>query len=178
MYALQPNSQSVSPDTRLGRGAVLAGCADGSTATPQANETATATGTTSSPATPTPAPDFDGYLDDVDNYDGTVTDRRGRDTITVEVGVAANGGNFGFGPPAVHIDTGTTVLFKWTGDGGAHSVVSEDDGPLDSGGVFAELGVHYEYTFESDGLYPYHCEPHEGLGMHGAIVVGDDYPAA
>ena len=158
--------------------AVLAGCADGSTATPETNGTATSTGATPSSSTATPAPDFDGYLDDVGNYDGTVTDLRGRDTITVDVGVAANGGNFGFRPPAVHVDTDTTVLFKWTGDGGGHTVDSEGDGPLDSGSAAAELGVNYEYTFESDGLYPYHCAPHEGLGMRGAIVVGDDYPTA
>jgi len=157
----------------------LAGCADEST-TVGGNSTATGTGTATRTASPTETalstPDFDGHLADVGNYDGTVTDLTGRDTITVEVGVSGNGGAFAFGPPAVHVDNGTTVLFKWTGDGGSHTVVSEGDGPLDSGSAVAELGVNYEYTFETDGIYNYHCGPHEALGMRGSIVVGDDYP--
>lgn len=152
----------------------LAGCAEEST-TPAGNSTAN--GTAASPTeTPLPNPDFDGYLSDVGNYDGTVTDLTGRDTITVEVGVTGNGGSFAFGPPAVHVDNGTEVLFKWTGEGGGHTVVSEGDGPLDSGDAVAELGVNYEYTFETDGIYNYYCAPHEALGMRGSIVVGTDYP--
>lgn len=156
----------------------LAGCADESgTGTPTANATADGTPTTT-PLPPAPAPDFGGHLEDVGNYDGTVTDLRGRDIVTVEVGVTGNGGAFAFGPPAVHVDTGTRVLFKWTGEAGGHTVVSSDDGPLDSGDPVAELGVNYEYTFETDGIYPYHCAPHRSLGMRGAVVVGTDYPTA
>jgi len=28
----------------------------------------------------------------------------------------------------------------------------------------------------SDGIYNYLCRPHQGLGMKGSIIVGDDYP--
>jgi halocyanin-like protein len=121
-------------------------------------------------------PDFGGFLDQVGNYDGSVTDATGQDTATVEVGVQANGGAFGFGPPAIHVDNGATVQFEWTGEGGGHNVVSDGDGPLDSGSAVSEAGVNYEYTFEEDGIYPYVCVPHEGLGMKGAVVVGTDYP--
>lgn len=126
---------------------------------------------------PSPPPDFGGHLDGTSNYDGTVADERGQSTATVRVGVEANGGNFGFGPPAVHVDNGATVRWEWTSDGSAaHSVVSSDDGPLDSGGVTDEPGVNYEYTFENDGIYLYHCAPHAALAMKGAVVVGTDYP--
>ncbi|AAV48019.1 halocyanin-like protein [Haloarcula quadrata] len=121
-------------------------------------------------------PDFGGFLDQVGNYDGSVADATGQDTATVEVGVQANGGAFGFGPPAIHVDNGATVQFEWTGNGGGHNVVSDGEGPLDSGSAVSSAGVNYEHTFEEDGIYPYVCVPHEGLGMKGAIVVGTDYP--
>jgi len=133
---------------------------------------------TEEPGTPTanPRPAVDSYLAEVDNYDGTIVGARGRSQITVGVAVEANGGHFGFGPPAVHVDNGATVLWEWTGEGGGHTVVSADDGPLDSGDAVAEPGVNYSYTFESDGIYNYHCAPHQSLGMKGSIIVGDDYP--
>ncbi|AUG46496.1 halocyanin [Haloarcula taiwanensis] len=121
-------------------------------------------------------PDFGGFLDQVGNYDGSVVDATGQDTATVEVGVQANGGAFGFGPAAIHVDNGATVQFEWTGNGGGHNVVSDGEGPLDSGSAVSSAGVNYEHTFEEDGIYPYVCVPHEGLGMKGAIVVGTDYP--
>ncbi len=123
------------------------------------------------------APDFGGYLDDVGNFSGpgSTVDATGQDTVTVEVGVQANGGAYGFGPPAVHVDNGATVEWDWTGDG-SHNVVSNGDGPLDSGEAVSSSGVNYEHTFEEDGIYNYVCVPHEGLQMKGSIVVGEDYP--
>jgi len=121
-------------------------------------------------------PDYGGYLDQVGNFDGSTVDATGQDTVTVEVGVQANGGAYGFGPPAVHVDNGATVEFEWTGEGGGHNVVSDGDGPLDSGSTVSQAGVNYEHTFEEDGIYPYLCVPHEGLNMKGAIVVGEEYP--
>jgi halocyanin-like protein len=121
-------------------------------------------------------PDYGGFLDQVGNFDGSTVDATGQDTVTVEVGVQANGGAYGFGPPAVHVDNGATVQWEWTGNGGGHNVVSDGDGPLDSGSTTASAGVNYEHTFEEDGIYPYVCVPHEGLGMKGAIVVGEEYP--
>jgi len=121
-------------------------------------------------------PDYGGFLDQVGNFDGSTVDATGQDTVTVEVGVQANGGAYGFGPPAVHVDNGATVQFEWTGEGGGHNVVSDGDGPLDSGDPVSQAGVNYEHTFEEDGIYPYVCVPHEGLNMKGAIVVGEEYP--
>jgi len=163
----------------------LAGCSDSTQSDPSGTPTDTdSTPTTSEESTPTedsPEPEseesapaaVDSHLSDVDNYDGTIVDARGQETVTVEVGVAANGGPFGFGPAAVHVDPGTTVQWEWTGEGGAHNVVSAEDGPLDSGSAVASAGVNYEFTFEADGVYNYVCTPHEGLGMKGSVVVGD-----
>ncbi|MFC6756778.1 MULTISPECIES: halocyanin domain-containing protein [Haloarcula] len=123
-------------------------------------------------------PDFGGFLDDVGNFDGSVTDARGEDQVSVAVGAQGNGGAFAFDPPAVHVDNGATVVWEWTGEGGGHNVVSEGEDPLDSGEPVETEGETYEYTFEEDGIYNYVCEPHESLGMKASVVVGTDYPTA
>ena len=115
--------------------------------------------------------DFGGWFDDVDNFDGVV-DARGQSEVTVEVGVDANGGAFGFGPAAVRVDPGTTVVWEWTGEGGQHNVLSEEGASLDSE-LTQETGFTYEYTFEEEGVTTYLCDPHRSLGMKGAVVVGD-----
>jgi halocyanin-like protein len=117
-------------------------------------------------------PDLGGYLDDANGYGGSVTDERGNDTVTVQVGA---GEGFAFDPAAVHVDNGATVQFEWTGEGGAHNVVHED-GAFDSGDAVGDAGVNFEHTFEEDGVYQYYCSPHKAQGMKGAIVVGTDYP--
>jgi len=111
------------------------------------------------------------YLDGVSNFDGTVSVMTGQDTVTVSVGAEGNSGNFAFAPAAVRVSTGTTVEFEWTGEGSTHNVVSDGDGPLDSGSAVDAEGVQYEYTFEEAGTYTYNCTPHASLGMKGAIVV-------
>jgi halocyanin-like protein len=115
-------------------------------------------------------PDFGGYLDGANNYNGNVVDATGQDEVTVDVGA---GQGLAFGPAAVHVDNGATVVWEWTGQGGAHNVVAED-GTFDSGSPVSS-GT-FEYTFESDGIYNYFCSPHKGSGMLGSIVVGTDFP--
>ena len=115
-------------------------------------------------------PEVNGWLRDVDNFDGTVADRTTADVVDVAVGATGNGGNFAFAPPAVKITSGTTVRWEWTGNGGAHDVAFEDL-DLDSGEVVAEAGYTLEYTFEQTGAFLYHCRPHSALGMRGAVVV-------
>jgi len=120
-------------------------------------------------------PDYGGWFDGVDNFDGT-TDATGQDSAAVDVGVENGDGPYGFGPAAVHVDNGATVTWTWTGEGGAHNVVEEGE-VFDSGEQVAGEGETFEYTFEEDGIYKYVCEPHVSLGMKGAVVVGTDYPS-
>jgi len=115
--------------------------------------------------------DFEGWFSDVSNFDGIV-DRRGEDEVTVEVGVEGNGDYWAFGPAAVRVDPGTTVVFEWTGEGGAHNVVA-DDGSYSSGDAVLDAGTTFEQTFEETGISKYYCDPHLAVGMKGAIVVGD-----
>ncbi|MFB6151934.1 MAG: halocyanin domain-containing protein [Haloarculaceae archaeon] len=115
--------------------------------------------------------DFGGWFSNVGNFDGVV-DRRGQSEVTVEVGAEGNGGNFAFGPPAVRVDPGTTVVWEWTGKGSAHNVVSQDD-TFESSQLTSEAGFTFKYTFESEGIHKYYCRPHQAQGMKGAVVVGD-----
>jgi halocyanin-like protein len=114
--------------------------------------------------------DLGSWFEDVSNYDGVV-DETGSDSVTVEVGVEANGGGFGFGPAAVRIDPGTTVIWSWIGAGGSHNVAASD-GEFESDLVDSDDHT-FEHTFEDDGVYTYACTPHQTLGMKGAVVVGD-----
>jgi len=109
------------------------------------------------------------YLADVDNFDGSLEDATGQSEVTVQVGTGANGGNFGFGPAAVRIDAGTTVVWEWTGEGGSHNVADED-GDFESE-LVGDEGHTFEHTFEESGVSLYNCTPHKGVGMKGAVVV-------
>ena len=117
------------------------------------------------------SPDFGGHLDGANNFDGSVTDATGQDEVTVDVGA---GDGLAFGPAAVHVDNGATVVWEWTGEGGSHNVVHEG-GNFESE-LTAEEGFTFEQTFEEDGVYNYYCQPHKSLGMKGSVVVGSDYP--
>jgi len=108
------------------------------------------------------------YLSDVGNFDG-VEDMTGNSEVTVQVGVEANGGNFGFGPAAIRVDAGTTVVWEWTGQGGQHNVVDED-GNFESE-LVEEEGHTFEYTFDEASATRYYCLPHKGMGMKGAVLV-------
>ncbi|WP_418284609.1 halocyanin domain-containing protein [Halorubrum sp. DTA46] len=110
-------------------------------------------------------PDYDGWFDDVDNYEGTV-DRTGSDGVTIQVG---SGSGLSFGPAAVAVSPGTTVVWEWTGEGGDHNVAAED-GAFTSETV-SEAGHTFEYTFEESGVHEYVCTPHEAVGMKGAVYV-------
>jgi len=127
--------------------------------------TATAAGTASAQAS------FDGWMSDVGNY-SEVADATGQDEVAVSVGAEGNGGNFAFGPPAVQVDPGTTIVWEWTGEGGQHNVESEEGADFESE-LTAEAGFTFEQTFEEEGVVKYFCQPHRALGMKGVLVVGE-----
>lgn len=114
-------------------------------------------------------PGYGGWLDGVDNDEGTV-DFRGRDQVRVTVGAETEDGPYAFDPPAILVDPGTAVVWEWADDEPAHSVTEEFE-DFDSG-VVGEAGHTFSYTFAEEGIYRYRCLPHEGLGMRGAVAVG------
>jgi halocyanin-like protein len=113
-----------------------------------------------------------------DNYDGTLVDLTGQDTVTVDVGAEGNGGAFAFGPAAAVVLAGTEVEFSWTGEGNPHNVealpeeqLGESDYEFSSGEPEGGSGVKYTRTLDEPGVVLYHCEPHFSLGMKGGIAV-------
>lgn len=112
----------------------------------------------------------DEWLVGTSNFDGTVVDRTNSDTVTVSVGAEGNGGRFAFDPPALKVSSGSTVRWEWTGDGGGHNVAFES-ADIDSSEVAPEADTTFEHTFETTGQYRYACQPHQALGMRGAIIV-------
>ncbi|WP_198662063.1 halocyanin domain-containing protein [Halorussus litoreus] len=114
--------------------------------------------------------DLGSWFEGVSNYDGVV-DRTGESEVTVKVGASGNNGNFAFGPAAVRVDPGTTVVWEWTGQGSIHNV-SAEDGSFESEQTDEE-GFTFEQTFDEAGVTKYVCTPHATMGMRGAVVVGD-----
>jgi halocyanin-like protein len=107
------------------------------------------------------------YLQNAPNYtEGDITDRTGQSSVKVELG-DGTGSNI-FEPPAIRIDTGTTVNWEWLG--GFHNVVAED-GTFDSGDAVFGSGNSYQYTFTTPDEHPYFCEPHKSQGMKGYVIV-------
>ncbi|MFC7135237.1 MULTISPECIES: halocyanin domain-containing protein [Salinibaculum] len=140
--------------------AALAGCSGGSAATPSGTPRPTLTADAS----------FDGWLATTTNFDGSVVDARDQAETTVTVGALGNGGSRAYAPAAIAVDPGTTVVWEWTGNGGAHDVVSP--GGAFRSEIYYEAGPHFEHTFESEGVYEYYCTPHQRVGMKGVVAVG------
>ncbi|SFG88056.1 halocyanin domain-containing protein [Halopelagius inordinatus] len=131
--------------------------------------TGLAPGTASAQSTADPV-DIAAWFEGVDNYDG-VADATGHAEVTVAVGAEANGGGFGFGPAAINVDPGTTVVWEWTGEGGSHNVEASD-GSFESE-MAGDAGHTFEHAFENEGVTTYYCMPHRAMGMKGAVLVGD-----
>ncbi|MGN8218104.1 halocyanin domain-containing protein [Halococcus morrhuae DSM 1307] len=112
-----------------------------------------------------------GWFDGVSNFE-KVVDKTGTKQTEVAVGAKGNGGNFAFSPPAIRVDPGTTITWKWTGEGGGHNVVAES-GAFESE-IASEAGHTFEHTFEEKGAVNYACVPHRSMGMRGAVLVGAD----
>ncbi|PSQ16514.1 halocyanin domain-containing protein [Halobacteriales archaeon QS_8_69_26] len=107
---------------------------------------------------------FEEYVADANGYEGPV-DLTGEDEVTVTVGAGSKG--VAFGPPAVVATKGVTVTWEWSGRGGTHNVVSEND--LFRSERASSEGYTFTQTLGQRGVYKYYCQPHEGIGMVGAI---------
>lgn len=113
---------------------------------------------------------YDGVLARANNVDAeSPTDRTDAESVTVAVGVGQQG--FAFGPAAVQVSPGTTVIWEWTGEGGGHNVVADAEDPAFVSELRAEAGYTFEHTFTDPGVYTYYCSPHRGYGMIGVVEV-------
>lgn len=142
--------------------AALAGCPGGGDGT----------ATTEEPDVIESEPNYRGWFDGVDNYRGTV-DRRDAEQVRVRVGVEGDTGAYRFGPAAVAVSPDTSVIWEWTGQGGAHDVVSESD-DFDSGEPVESDSATFTFTYQSPAVYRYYCSNHRDRGMRGAVFVDLD----
>lgn len=103
-------------------------------------------------------------------YEGEAVDETGSSEVTISVG---GGEGLAFDPPAVLVDSGTTITWEWTGAGGGHNVVSAGDSAteFESGSAQAGGDITFSQTFDSAGNQLYYCGPHQAVGMYGAVIV-------
>jgi len=87
----------------------------------------------------------------------------------VNVGAGENG--FQFDSDDVVIEAGTSVVWEWTGNGGAHNIVHDVDDPDFESKLTDEEGYIFAHTFEETGTYEYVCVPHRAQGMSGRIKI-------
>ncbi|PSQ41892.1 halocyanin domain-containing protein [Halobacteriales archaeon QS_9_68_42] len=121
-----------------------------------------------------PSEAVENHLSDAKNYEGSLEDMTGENDVTIDVGAGPNG--YAFDPAAVRISSGTTVIWEWTGKGGAHNVASVEgsETEFDSGESVEGEDNEYEQSFDSAGSQLYICEPHKAQGMKGAIEVVEE----
>lgn len=122
---------------------------------------------TEAPPTVTDHPDYSDHVGDAPAYD-----RTDRDEVVVYNGVQGNGGYYAFEPVAVVVTPGTTIIWRWTGQGGLHNVVAVDRAVQSD--LTGEEGHEFTHTVTEPGLLRYYCEPHESRGMRGVIVIQDE----
>lgn len=129
-----------------------------------------------------------------DSGDYSAEIRSGDDSDITDITVEASGPEYeadevvhvvsnAFEPDLVQVDPGDSVLWIAEEEGGDHTVTfyHEDASTqhrvprgveaLDET-IGTTDGVSFEFT--ESGVYTYYCRPHEGQGMVGAIIVGDD----
>merc|ERR1712025_1496508 len=99
-----------------------------------------------------------------------------RAAATVKLG--SDTGGLVFVPDSVTIKAGESV--QWVNNAGfPHNIVFDEDAVPE--GVTADKlsredylnapGETYEMKFEKAGEYGYYCEPHQGAGMKGKVIV-------
>jgi plastocyanin len=77
--------------------------------------------------------------------------------------------NFSFSPQSLTVTVGDIV--RWTNISGTHNVKADDNSF--TSGAAAPAPWEYTHTFTTAGSNPYYCEPHQGMGMTGTIIVTD-----
>ena len=95
---------------------------------------------------------------------------------TIKLG--GDNGELGFFPPSITVSKGETVEFV-NNKAFPHNVVFDEDNV--PAGVNVDAISHEDYLngpgekvtnkFDTPGTYGYYCEPHQGAGMAGTIIV-------
>jgi plastocyanin len=161
---------------------------DGGTGETPADETPDDGGTGETPADETPDGTGDGgEIDPVYGMTGFATDEPPTEPdhvveLLIRPRENAPIPEFIFQPTGLAIEPGDTVQFSavtphhtvtaYHPAFGYQRRVPEDVPPFSSPALTAE--GYWLYTFDAEGVYDYHCAPHEVYGHAGRIVVGED----
>lgn len=141
--------------------------AGGGVAIASASGTATAQQGGKTNGAPTEPIDYGGYLEGVNGWGGagSTVDKTGTKEVHIKVGVGPQ--QISFTPVAVHVSPGTTIIWKWYGSKvhNVHAKTGAFKSKIKGSGTFT-------YTVKKQGIVPYWCDPHKGLGMKGALAVG------
>jgi plastocyanin len=94
----------------------------------------------------------------------TPTQVPGAATVTLQ--------NFAFNPASITVPKGTTVT--WINqDTADHTIVNDAQGSIARGALFTSnplpKGGSFSYTFDTPGIYPYHCSLHPS--MKATVIV-------
>uniref|UniRef100_A0A7R9TJ67 Plastocyanin n=1 Tax=Prasinoderma coloniale TaxID=156133 RepID=A0A7R9TJ67_9VIRI len=98
--------------------------------------------------------------------------------MAASVKLGSDSGALVFDPATVTISKGDSVT--WTNNAGfPHNVVFDEDAvpdgvdvdSLSSYDLLNAPGESHSATFDVAGTYEYYCEPHQGAGMAGKVVV-------
>ena len=77
--------------------------------------------------------------------------------------------NLTFSQSSLTIAAGTAV--RWVNSGAMLHTVTPDGHSEWSAASLGTTGDRFTHTFNTPGTYAYYCEPHQGQGMTGTIVV-------
>jgi len=116
--------------------------------------------------------------------DGSGSQQGGPSPKRIGMYTSGDGRNF-YTVPFRWVEPGTTVI--WQLVQGSHSTTAyasandrphriPEEAPGWDSGVASEPGATFERTFNVEGVYDYHCTPHESIGMVGRLVVGAPDP--
>lgn len=130
------------------------------------------------PAGHTPGDDEHAHEDAGHAHDEEVADPVDHATVAM---ITTDEG-FHFDPHVTRVTVGGSVTF--VNESGSHSAAAyhpdndrslrmpEAAAPWDTG-LMTEAGAEQEVSFDTEGVYQYYCRPHEGMGMIGALIVGE-----
>ena len=71
------------------------------------------------------------------------------------------------------INSGDTI--EWLPKNEGHNVEFLGGPDFNSLPEKSDLNAFYSVTFDSKGVYLYHCTPHGNMGMLGLVIVGNDF---
>ncbi|WP_436901287.1 plastocyanin/azurin family copper-binding protein [Halovenus halobia] len=119
------------------------------------------------------SPTLDHWVGTANGYDGTLVDKQGQDSVTIDVGAGTDERELD--PPAVVVDPGTTVTWEWVGTD-EHYILRQERVRDDPSTVPDLKTAEYSEskTLDQIGVYRYACYNHHDQGMRGTVIVRDD----